>query len=39
MATFVTTEKGEEVSQKLWKELMQELSFAEVQQILDGFKK
>lgn len=34
MASIVSTEQGEEVSDRLWKETIEELSFADVEGIL-----
>lgn len=34
MASIVSTEQGEEVSDRLWKETIEELSFADVERIL-----
>lgn len=38
MAPIVSTEQGEEVSDRLWKETMEELSFADVEGILRTLK-
>jgi len=36
-APIVYTAEGEQISKRLWRETMEELSFAEVQDIVDAF--